>query len=197
MTLWLNCATSECCLLNFYVRSKLWTQWKWWWKITPAWKEDWDLLKENMGKFVHRHRPVEMSIAQSSACTHCCCTAFCTAVGPLLMWVKWRGRSFLSSCPSTQDGLYLTHSSLATQALSCTRKAKKHSYFREFKFKRWYEIGSTERREYRKPNVHRKSMIELYFSLPVVLSGCYKNTEACWLVMQLNLKQLSEKTEVI
>lgn len=36
------------------------------------WKEDWDLLKENMGKFVHRHRPVEMSIAQSSARTHCC-----------------------------------------------------------------------------------------------------------------------------
>lgn len=40
-------------------------------------------------------------------------------------------------------------------------------------------------------------MIELYLSLLVALSGCYKNTEACCLVTQVNLKQLIEKIEVI
>lgn len=46
------------------------------------WKEDLDLFKENMGKFVHRHKHLEVRIFLSSAQTHtpCLSTASCTLV---------------------------------------------------------------------------------------------------------------------
>lgn len=102
---------------------------------------------------------------------------------------EWSGKSSLSSCPSTQDGLYLTQSSAAAQALGCTRKAKKHGCFRECKFKKgiWNRFSREERVQ------RTKCSQEKYDWTVFVIPAA----EACCLIIQLNLKQLMEKIEVI